>query len=345
MGRYRPQNINVILDTGSSNFWVMSDTCQNCNPASPRFSSSRSTSFTTAGKQETLRYGSEVTGRIGTDTVALGGFKNAQTFLSVDQISLARQSGLTESISGAMGFGFGRASGTGAAPFLQALVSGGQIATPEMGVWISRPGNEFAGSLILGGVNSSLFKGAIEFMKMPTPGSFGPFWVLTMTSVTVRGRSIPIYRDRALSSIDTGVALIGGPKQDVRAIWGAVGGSRLVPNMPGFWSFPCAKNVSISLSFGGRLWPIDPADMNLGPLYPSSSLCLGAIFQLNVEYYISPREPRWVIGTPFLKNVYSVFRMTSPSVGFARLSAVATGSSVKKKKKKGPCSRGGCTIM
>jgi len=89
--------------------------------------------------------------------------------------------------------------------------------------------------------------------------------------------------------------------------------------------------------------------MNLGQLSRGSSQCLGAIFDLSLGSNIpsGSGNPSWVVGDTFLvckslsngmlyadppplcalqKNVYSVYRASPPSVGFAQLSSVAGGS-------------------
>ncbi|KAJ3490948.1 hypothetical protein NLJ89_g11387 [Agrocybe chaxingu] len=68
--------------------------------------------------------------------------------------------------------------------------------------------------------------------------------------------------------------------------------------------------------------------MNFGPESRGSSQCVGAIFDLTLGSNIvsGSGNPSWVVGDTFLKNVYSVFRATPPSVGFAELSSVAGGT-------------------
>ena len=79
------------------------------------------------------------------------------------------------------------------------------------------------------------------------------------------------------------------------------------------------------MSFGGKYWPINAQDMNLGPISNGSDVCFGGIF-----VYGAGRDnsggPTWVVGVAFLKNVYSVFRSQPTSIGFAELSA-SPGSS------------------
>ena len=194
-------------------------------------------------------------------------------------------------------------------------------------------------------------------------------------AVTVNGNSVAITTTgtAALSAIDTGTTLIGGPTDDVAAIWAAVPGSAASRDQQGFFEFrasflfvlfplstchclvdlymidylACSTDVTVTLSFGGKSWPISTQDMNLGQVSQGSSKCLGAIFDLTTGTNIGSGsgDPNWVVGDTFLvrflslfslkahsfhflyqKNVYSVFRASPASVGFAQLSTLAGGS-------------------
>lgn len=78
------------------------------------------------------------------------------------------------------------------------------------------------------------------------------------------------------------------------------------------------------MAFGGKAWPINPEDMNRGPISSGSSVCAGAIFVLDIGG--GGGNPAWIVGGTFLKNVYSVFRSQPASIGFAKLSEAAGGS-------------------
>ena len=54
------------------------------------------------------------------------------------------------------------------------------------------------------------------------------------------------------------------------------------------------------MAFGGKLWPISTADMNLGRVAPG--LCLGGIFDLSLGSNIGSGggNPTWVVGDTFL---------------------------------------------
>jgi cathepsin D len=253
----------------------------------------------------------------------------SQTFLAVRSLTDGLLFG---SDSGIMGLAFSAISSTRSTPFWRAL--GSQLSASVMAFYLTRfkddlgaKDEEPGGVFTLGGTNSTLFTGDIEFLRMPsgTP----TFWLLPMSAITVQGQSVQIATgNSALAAIDTGTTLIGGPTVDVNAIWAAVPGSAPIVNQQGFFSFPCSTTVQVTLSFGGKAWPISTTDMNLGQISRGSSRCLGAIFDLSLGSNIpsGSGNPSWVVGDTFLKNVYSVFSADTSSIGFAQLSSLAGGS-------------------
>jgi hypothetical protein len=88
--------------------------------------------------------------------------------------------------AGIMGLAFQSIASTKALPFWQALVNGGLFTSPQMSFWLTRFLNngdvqteEPGGVLTLGGSNTTLYTGDIEFLDMPsgTPS----FWLLQMS--------------------------------------------------------------------------------------------------------------------------------------------------------------------
>lgn len=135
-----------------------------------------------------------------------------------------------------------------------------------------------------------------------------------MTGVTVAGKNI--LSSTADVAIDTGTTLIGGPSDDIAAVYAQIPGSSRSTDSKGFWNYPCSTQVNVSLQFGGGTqWSISPADFEYGQ--PSHDTCQGAFFESGST------DPSWIIGDTFLKNVMSVYRFNPPSVGFAHLSAKA----------------------
>lgn len=79
----------------------------------------------------------------------------------------------------------------------------------------------------------------------------------------------------------------------------------------------------MSLTFGGTAYPIAPDDFNVGTVDAKGKMCLGAVFAVDSATSSSgsssSSSPSWIIGDSFLKNVYTVFRLTPTpaAVGFA----------------------------
>ncbi|KAL0575800.1 hypothetical protein V5O48_006178 [Marasmius crinis-equi] len=328
------QSFNVILDTGSSDLWVATTGCSGCNSDTPFYDPSKSSSAQNSNRPVSITYGSgAVQGNTVTDTVSMGPFTIAsQTLLAVTAVSKDLLDG---TVSGILGLAFNTIASTRSTPLWQALVNNGELSSPDMSFWMTRlrgstgrqqleaPG----GVLTLGGTNSSLFKGDIEFLQTVGQPSF---WLLNLKGLGVNGKSVSVTSSTALSAIDTGTTLIGGPSADVKAFWSAVPGFQSVPEMDGFFSFPCDTQLTVTMSYGGKSWPINPQDMNLGRVSSFSNQCVGGIFDLSRGSNIASGggSPGWVVGATFLKNVYSVFRASNPpQIGFAELSDAAGGSS------------------
>ncbi|OCB89454.1 acid protease [Sanghuangporus baumii] len=330
-----PQEFNVILDTGSSDLWVASNQCLACPQKSPLFDSSQSSSLSSSQQSITISYGSgQVAGTVATDAVSMGGFTiSEQTLSIVDQIS---SNFLTQPVSGLMGLAFQTIAQSRATPFWETLANENQLTDPEMSFWLTRFVDdtqaqelEPGGAFTLGGTNSSLFTGDIDFVDIPedvTPS----FWLLPLQEVTVQGNSVSIPTgDAGLAAIDTGTTLVAGPSTAVQNIFNEIQDSEaLTGQLQGFFAFPCDTTVAVTLNFGSRTWEISDADFNLGAIDAQGQQCLGGIFDLDAGTNIDSSNsiPAWVIGDTFLKNVYSVFRFNPSSIGFAQLSDAAGGA-------------------
>jgi len=325
-----PQKLNVVLDTGSSDLWVAGTSCTRC-PNVPEFDTTKSSSFQESSNSQDIQinYGSgSVAGSLAAETVSLGGFTvSQQPFLLVDRMT----SGLLDGqVSGILGLAFQALASTRSKPFWQTLADNNQFSSKEMSFYLTREMNnpsaselEYGGVFTLGGTNSSLYSGDIEFIDLPST-SQNTFWLLEVSGITVNGKSANVATgSNALAAIDTGTTLIGGPSSDVAAVWAQVSGSQKATDsdLQGFYTFPCDTDVQVSFAFGGKSWSISTLDMNLGQVTRGGP-CAGAIFDLNLGTNIGEGSgnPNWVVGATFLKNVYSVFRESpGPSVGFAAL--------------------------
>ena len=190
-----PQSFNVVLDTGSSDFWVPGKGCASCTINTPSFDYNASSTLQvdedSTGKlvELVLQYGSyAVDGYLVRDTVAMGGFQVLrQPWLLVNKFTPANL--LVGTNAGSMGLAFDTIAATESTPFWQVLAAGGVLSTPEMSFWIARelsnpnaPKETFGGIFTLGGQNQSLYQGDVEFLPIVTISGKLAYWLLELSS-------------------------------------------------------------------------------------------------------------------------------------------------------------------
>ncbi|KAI9571567.1 aspartic peptidase domain-containing protein [Boletus coccyginus] len=316
------QPFNLIIDTGSADLWVATTQCTTCSSDVPLFNPSESSSFKNGSSSVKISYGSgSVRGYVSQDTVNFAGFSIAnQPLLSVSTVSSDM---IDDGLSGIMGLGFETISAIKGTPFWQTLSNEGVLSFPCRYVDQDPLDTAPGGTLTLGGTNTSLYSGDIEFIDMPN-GTTPSYWLQQLQSLTVQGKSIAISSSEGLAAIDTGTTLIAAPSDITKQIWSHVPGSvALTGTYDGMYGFPCSTSISITLSFGGTIWPISSTDMNLG-LYSGTGknqMCVGGIFDIGSTDGGGEGLPAWIIGDVFLKNVYTVFQANPPAVGFAQLAS------------------------
>lgn len=244
----------VILDTGSSDLWLASNSCSGCPSDTPEFNPSDSSTFKTNstssssssssnGSEVQITYGSgEVQGTLGIDTVSLAGQTvDSQTFLVVDDVS---QSLLDGNVTGILGLAFQSLAATGAVPLWAQLIADGKLNNPEFGFYLTRfvddesaEDEEPGGTFTLGGVNGSLYTGDITYYDLADASS-PTYWTLALSEITVNGQKVDLGSSSANAAIDTGTTLIGGPSDAVSAIYAQIENSQaLTGQYSGYYAF------------------------------------------------------------------------------------------------------------
>jgi hypothetical protein len=101
------------------------------------------------------------------------------------------------SVSGILGMAFQGIASTQATPFWQAVNNAGDLSSPEFSFYLARniestsQSDAPGGTFTLGGTNSSLYSGNIEFLNMPSQQE-ETFWLLTVSrECTLRAIFIP----------------------------------------------------------------------------------------------------------------------------------------------------------
>ncbi|GBE86151.1 Aspartic protease [Sparassis crispa] len=327
-----PVSYNVILDTGSSDLWLASATTtgavSNVPSGVPTFEPSKSSTFQSLNQSFQIQYDSGAAqGVLAKDTVQMAGFEVAgQEFAVVSEVS---QGLLNAPVSGLMGMAWQQIASSGATPFWETLEqTSGSLSEPLMAFQLTRFGNdtnarqlEPGGTFTLGGVDSSLFTGNIDYQDIPS-GEIG-YWIQELSGLTSQGQAVSLENGSAsYAAIDTGTTLVGGPASAIAGIFAAIPGSAPgTGQYENYYTYPCSTSVNVTLKFGSSsiAWPVSNADFMLEQI--SSDTCLGAFFVVDNS---GTSAPAWIVGDTFLKNVYTVFSASPPSVGFAQLSSTAS---------------------
>ncbi|KAI1794469.1 acid protease [Ganoderma leucocontextum] len=323
-----PVGFNVILDTGSSDLWLASSSSLTAAAQGiATFNPNASSTFQNLGTAFQIQYGSGAAqGFLGSDVVQMAGLSiKAQTFA----VATATTSNLlSQPVSGLMGLAFQSISSSQATPLWQALATSGALDQPLMAFQLTRFTDdpnaqelEPGGTFNLGAVNTSLFTGDIDFQ--PIPGGQGTYWIQELTGLTANGNSVTLPAGSgSYAAIDTGTTLVIGPEDAIAGLYAQIPGSQaLTGQNAGYYTYPCSAAVNVTLGFGASTlsWPVSAADF---VFQKRGDQCIGAFIAMDTS--ANSAVPPWIVGDTFLKNVYSVYRgSTPPAVGFATLSDAA----------------------
>ncbi|KAF9239152.1 aspartic peptidase domain-containing protein [Melanogaster broomeanus] len=291
----------VDFDTGSADLFLPASNCGSTCAGHTLYNPNASSSAVGLHKTFSLAYGdgSTVLGEQYTDTVEIAGFtaKN-QTLGAASQYSTGFEAANFPP-DGLMGMSFKDISVYGANPVVQTLVAEGAISDPVFAFKLASSGSE----LLIGGVNSALYTGSFTYTPVTEQG----FWTINGDAINVNGADI-ITNFPAI--VDTGTSYILGDAATVGQFYGALDATD-VGN--GFYTLPCNAMPNVSITIGGKAFPLSAETFNLGSYDTSGEACVGAILATGSLGDI------WILGDTFLRNVYSVFDIGNLRVGFAVL--------------------------
>ncbi|KAL0948543.1 hypothetical protein HGRIS_011103 [Hohenbuehelia grisea] len=151
------------------------------------------------------------------------------------------------------------------------------------------------------------------------------YWVTTMDSIIVNGKPFSPNGAKVQAHLDSGTSAVQAPRPFIDAIYGSIPGA-VFEDKFSTYVFPCeSTKVQVSLVFGGVPFPIHPIDMSrvLGPHPSTGKLTCGGSFTISTV----GDDGSFLIGTPFLQNVYVVYNFgswTSPNGGSPYMKLLST---------------------
>ncbi|CAG8516589.1 5560_t:CDS:1 [Acaulospora morrowiae] len=304
---FEGQIFNVLLDTGSSDLWVSDISCSGCGNMR-KYDPKRDGSFRTNNKPFDISYGKgHVQGYISSADLSLNGALIPQQVFGLATKAVDFQD---RPFDGIMGFNFYFPTPLGGQSAFMYMVDNGMIPDPRFGVYLGREseGTGNAGRLHIGDIDRTRFIPPINFHKV---GVNDHRWTILLRSIMVNRQTYPAFR-RLPCLIDTGASILKIPNSDVDGIADLIPDS--VVTTRNRLLVPCDSTPSFTITFDAVSYTIPYKDI-ITDRY-DDKLCYTNI--------VGRPERRCTIGTPFLKNVYSVFEAT-PSGNYIGFGLLAPG--------------------
>ncbi|TFY57269.1 hypothetical protein EVG20_g8611 [Dentipellis fragilis] len=299
-----PRPFNLVIDSGSQTFWVNSESQRNLgtrNGIGPH----SSTTFTLRQppKSWSTSYADDsgVSGKVARDTVHVRGTAVLPNFSFGTGETLT---GIMDTLGGdgVIGFSVGPSRATGAPTLVEALTFARLIPAAKSGWKLPRlaDGGQ-GGEIMLGGVNPALF--VPPLVTVPADRSARD-WRIRIDGVSVQGVQVAGQRTGIL---DSGANVIGVPSADAAALHAHI--ADCIELLDGNFLIPCDSRPLVVIGIGANSWPMRASDLVgdevVHPEVPQG-MCRSRIEVANTR--------KWLVGSPFLKNVYHVLDVTARKV-------------------------------
>ena len=164
---------------------------------------------------------------------------------------------------GLLGLAFPAISNLNHDPFFFTAVDQGTADEGRFAFKLDQSGSE----LFIGGTNSDLYTGDIEYHDLSTSNGF---WQIGGASVSVGGDSVADGFD---TIIDSGSTIITAPTDAAQSFWDQVDGSGVYDESQGLYTYPCDSPPEVAFSWGGKDWTISADECVTSPIRYCTSAC------------------------------------------------------------------------
>ncbi|EDV57352.1 lysosomal aspartic protease [Drosophila erecta] len=307
-----PQAMQVLIDTGSANLWVLSSKCpDSVAPCANRikYNSSASTTYRAINSTFSIAYGSNsedgpiaLSGFQSQDTVNFGGYSIKNQIFA--EINYAPDTAFLKSeFVGIVGLGFSSIAMGGITPPFYNLVAEGLISRAVFSIYLNRNGTDatHGGELILGGTDSGLYSGCLTYVPVSSAG----YWQFTMTSATVNGFQ---FCENCEAILDVGTSLIVVPEPVLAAINQILGVLDATPSN-GVYQVNCStvsELPDVVLTIARRKFPLKFSDYVLR----YGNTCVSGFTSMKGNNLL-------ILGEIFLGAYYTVYDTVYKLIGLA----------------------------
>ncbi|KAM5162395.1 chymosin-like [Callospermophilus lateralis] len=296
-----PQEFTVVFDTGSSDFWVPSLSCNSeaCKNHH-RFDPTESSTFQNLSKPLLVLYATGIVlGFLGYDTVTVSDLVDPHQTVGLSTQEPGDIFTYSE-FDGILGLAYPALASEGSVPVFDNMMNRHLLAQDLFSVYMSRTGQ--GSMLTLGAIDTSYYVGSLDWV----PVTLQQYWQFAVDRITISG--VVVACDGGCQAIlDTGTSLLAGPTRDILKIQQAMGAT---PGQYGQFTINCwslSSMPTVVFEIHGRKYSLPP----LAYAIQGQDFCYSG-FQENSN------SPLWVLGTIFVREYYSVFDRTHNRVGLAK---------------------------
>jgi saccharopepsin len=299
-----PQTFKVVLDTGSSNLWVPSQSCSSiaCYLHSTYDSSSSST-YKKNGSDFEIRYGSgSLSGFISNDVVSIGDL----TIKGQDFAEATNEPGLAFAFGrfdGILGLGYDTISVNRIVPPFYQMIEQKLLDEPVFAFYLG--GTEGESEAVFGGIDESHYEGKIEYIPLRRKA----YWEVDLESIAFGDEVAEL--DNTGVILDTGTSLNVLPSSLAELLNKEIGAKK---GYNGQYTVDCAKRDSlpdITFNLAGSNYSLPASDYIL----EVSGSCISTFQGMDIP---EPAGPLAILGDAFLRRYYSVYDLGRNAVGLAR---------------------------
>jgi len=310
-----PQTFTVVFDTGSSNLWVPSKSCNLLDFACRthnRYDSKASSTYVKNGTSFAIQYGSgSLEGFISQDTVTVAGLV-VKNVLFAEATKQPGISFIAAKFDGILGMGWPSISVNHIPTVFEDMVSQGLVPSPVFGFYLSRNENStVGGELLLGGTDPNHFVGNLTYI----PLSAETYWQFKMDGIKLNGQTTAFCQGGCNAIADTGTSLIAGPTEQVNKLNEQLGATKLA--IVNEYTFDCSTINSlppISFTIGGMDFNLTGPEYVLDVSQGGQTLCVSGFMGIDLPTKVGPL---WILGDVFIGNYYTEFDIANKRLGFA----------------------------
>ncbi|CAP37368.1 Protein CBR-ASP-1 [Caenorhabditis briggsae] len=310
-----PQPATIVLDTGSSNLWVIDAACnsQACNgyPDSgykkQKFDTTKSSTFTKETRKFSIQYGSgSCNGYLGTDTITFGGLTIKSQEFGV-ATHLAEVFGY-QPVDGILGLGWPALAVDKVVPPMQNVLP--QLDAPLFTVWLDRKL-----TISQGGSGGLITYGAVDTTNCDSQITYVPLTAKTYWQFALDGFSVGTFSENKKDQVisDTGTSWLGAPNTVVSGIVKATKATFDWTNE--LYTVDCSTmqtQPDLVFTIGGTKYNVKSVEYILD-LQLGGGKCALAVFSMGNGGF----GPSWILGDTFIRQYCNIYDIGNARIGFA----------------------------